>query len=507
MKIESRIPIINYTNRPPNPETGSLEGGVGRILSSSLTPYDHWIGVGNVQPNADTHLTHYDDSFVFKLSTFTAPLETRKQHYNEISLGFFWPFFHMLNAEISKILDHIQSKDPSQRIEDLFSQSYTDFQSFLEHANTAYNQIDGTGSVGLIHDFTSLGIKSENALANAFYLHVPFPELSWVKNLKIGSTPFLETDVCRKFFTTLTEYDVIGFQTKKDSDRFIDLITYLDPSIQHDAENGIYAALGNKFLAKPITIGINPLEPGNQARTAIFDEPTQEIVRAVSDRKVILSVARNDYTKGTAELADTIDQYFSRFPNDINRVTFVVVRSPSRQGLIGQDEYHQDMNIKYADLMNKYPGSVIYVSSGIENSQLMRFMRDHTDILIDLPTSEEGHGLSEREFVDVNPENSIKSVILTKGVGASEVLNCNGQGAFLVNDCHATEQILESIHTCLNGSADELRKRFLSMKLASKTNSGENFLNTIIESAVFAAQNKQKLQPHVHLDKVFGYGS
>jgi trehalose-6-phosphate synthase len=473
MNFAERTYTLNYTNRPPI----KPEGGVYRIMESTLTPHDAWIGPLDAVEAPTTDLKSYEN-YRFQLGSFECPSATKEQHYNHISLGFMWPFFHQLDVEIDRLLNRITPEGSDKAAQ--LAQSYEGYKSFLDHSNTAFNGYDATGKVAIIHDFPGIGVRSESAAANAFFLHVPFPEADWIDNLMIGDTKFVDTPMFTDMMTKLTAYEFVGFQTRKDCERFIELLSRHAPDFQMALENHV-TAFGNNFLTDRVTVGIDPNYAGNQARNAVYIPRMEDLVERLQGKDVILSVSRNDYTKGTRELAETIDTYFQAHPEEIGQTAFVVARLPSRQGLIGQDEYHAEMAQIFAGLNAKYGDSVIYEPQGIENGQLMRFVREpFVKATLALSTAEEGHDLTVREFVDVNELGSAKAVVLTKGTGASEVLS---GGAFVVDNCTDRDGIHAAFQTILHGDRDDIVQRFENMKYASHQNTGQHFLTRMIFKA------------------------
>lgn len=469
MKRIQQQNMVHITNRPPL----NSEGGVVQILGKGLGANDVWVSPyeEKAQPNGII-TTH--ENFDFSCMTFDRPQQHMKAHYYNISLGLFWPFKHELTDEVRNIVTQMGEDYNGDKTRAL-KENMIGYDAHMRYSNEMLAKANLSPDITVAHDFTCAGIKSPTGM-NVFTDHTPFPNKKWIDKMMKDTPSLKQAGFLPYYLNTVCSYDLITMHTPEDCGNMAKSLQKYAPDYQNiDRGLSLYRAFGHEVSIQCVPVGLNPEHIEQEAEEASFDQRISGHLNKTIERNVILSVARNDFTKGTMEYVDVIDNFFTQYPERINDTTFLVYRSPSRKGVSGQQDYQEVVGEKMAHLMEKYPKGVIYDSQGIPHPQLMKLMQQpQIKIITSLPTTREGHDLTVREFVDVNPHNSDKAVVLSENVGARVVFGVN---AFLVNDCRDGD-IGKHINYALTHE-EETRQRFNLMKDASTLHSGPNYLKSI----------------------------
>jgi trehalose 6-phosphate synthase len=98
----------------------------------------------------------------------------------------------------------------------------------------------------------------------------------------------------------LLHYDVIGFQTPRDRENFLDCIRALLPDVRfrrkQSAVDAYYAGRRSRIGVFPI--GIDYQQFATAAASEGVSQAAQALRRELSSPQIVLSVDRLDYTKG-----------------------------------------------------------------------------------------------------------------------------------------------------------------------------------------------------------------
>ena len=486
--------FVNVTNRP----AFSVESGIVAILRTALDSDDKWVSAVEHDQIQDPEslVTEWHDSPVIeaKVGLFPNLPSAKQDHYTHISLGLLWPLMHEMENRSQDALSHMTSGADGSIAFDTILEALEaraeNYKAYIDRMSDALNEMDLEGKICLVHDFTCAGARAEKAKANVYTVHTPFPSAAFLERIHVDQKPLADTIFFRDFMSSMLSYDLITMHTDKDVQNFCDIVRRVDPDAQIDAYGRIKARIGGQDLSsvvKKVHVGIDPNVICQEADNAVLKpETVEKFIEPIQGRTAVLSVARHDYTKGTIELAESIDRYFTANPDQIGNVSFVVIRQPSRNGLSGQTEYQEAANRLFEDLKERYGDAVIFENEGMSHAELMYFMRlPNVKAITSLPSIHEGHDLTVREFVDINPEGSKKAVLATRGVGAMSVLGVPGQngeeaGAFKVDACDDHDSIVRALEEILDDQyGDQISARFDAMKERSSLFSGRKYLDTI----------------------------
>lgn len=482
--------FINITNRPGT----SSESGIVAILRTALSPNDLWVSPESPKKFTSPELQiHWRKADHLKANVGVFPYNPkhRRNHYDHISLGLMWPLMHENQDQVDAALEQMQFNSDGKRVyndpQTALEKRGESYRRFIARTTRALNELDCSDSICLAHDMTCVGAMAVGAIANVLTVHTPFPSLEFLRGVKIGNSSILETDFLKQYLRDLAKYDLVTMHTDKDQNNLFDTIEACLPEAHINRRDHSVTINRKTSRIEKVHVGIDPDFILEEARTAkISNDNKRTFWDPIQGRQAILSVSRNDYTKGTLEIADAIDLFFSENPKLVDTTTFVIIRQPSRIGLKKQEAYQEKVAEKFAKLKEKYGPAVLFTDQGMPHDQLMKFMQaPELKAIMALPTTHDGHDLTLREFVDINPFGAPKAVLATRGVGAMSVLGAKGKelqddgGAFKVQNAQSYDEIVVALTKIFAGNDADLIQRFDTMKRLSAQATGQNYLDTI----------------------------
>ena len=309
----------------------------------------------------------------------------------------------------------------------------------------------GRDDIIWIHDYHLMLLpailrKRNPDLKIGYFLHTPFPSYEL-----FGCHPNRE-----KLLEGLLGANLIGFHTfgylrhfRSTVLRIMGLESEID-FIPHESNNTVIGTY---------PIGINSEKFLRELQSEDYLKRLTEYQEIYRDKKVVLSVERLDYTKGTARRLDAIEQYLS---NTLQRdnIVFIFINVPSRESV---EEYHSlldklqgkvsEINGKYATITNV---PIHFMHKSINFNELCA-LYSLADVAMVTPLID-GMNLVAKEYLACQRENN-GVLVLSEFAGAAQEL----PNAFIVNpyDVDGVAQILKE---ALSLSEEEKQKMIEPMK-------------------------------------------
>jgi trehalose 6-phosphate synthase len=251
-----------------------------------------------------------------------------------------------------------------------------------------------------------------------FFLHIPFPPdelFAWL--------PW-RTEILRG----LLGADVVGFQTPEAASNFAKLARRFTPAV------GSESAL--EYEGRIVRCGAFPISIDYVAFDATAREPTviaaalQIRDRVGSDRRIILSVDRLDYTKGIDYRLQTYADLLRRGRISVERTVHVQIAVPSREPVPDYAEIRNKVEQTVGRINGEYaiPGRVAvhYFRRSLSREDLIAWYLA-ADVMLVTPLRD-GMNLVAKEYVACRTANT-GVLVLSEFAGAAREL----RRAMLVN--------------------------------------------------------------------------
>jgi trehalose 6-phosphate synthase len=154
-----------------------------------------------------------------------------------------------------------------------------------------------------------------------FFLHIPFPSREVLVTL-----PHYEN-----LLRSMLSYDVIGFQTERDVERFVDTVINEIPESRWVSDR--LHAFGRTSRVAAFPIGIDAREYAQLVWSEDGQRQWQRARNSLRGREQIIGVDRLDYTKGLPERFNGFERLLLDYPDVHGRVEFLQIAPLSRESV------------------------------------------------------------------------------------------------------------------------------------------------------------------------------
>lgn len=463
--------VIIVSNRGPvnfsaDPETGRFESqpGAGGVVSGLLSATQDrpvtWIAVA--MNDADRAIARAHEGGVghtvrdwpnISLRLVETTADAYRRFYNGVSNKALWflqhyllqPTTHPLPARLMKDWDEgyrvVNEAVGRAVIDELEASDYDTPVMFQDY-----------------HLYMAPGIVRERLpwARLTHFVHIPWPDARYWELAPEAMT--------QAIFAGLAANDIVGFQTERDARNFLDgaqrfLAESLDPDTAPD-EVGALLVDGRRVSVRVYPIAVTPEDIYAQANDHTDDETAELLARArpTPSHKLILRVDRVEPTKNIVVGFNAYERMLQRHKRLRERVTFVALLVPSRQGMA---EYRTVMREteRAIERINKRYGTAtwqpIIAVYGNDRARALACMREFDALLVN-PLLD-GMNLVVKEGALLNDRAGV--IVLSRTAGAYEQL---GQYTLGVPPTDV-EALSDALYQALTMPARERRSRASGM--------------------------------------------
>ncbi len=288
-----------------------------------------------------------------------------------------------------------------------------------------------------------------------FFLHVPMPSSDLLAALPDHN----------RLFEGLSSYDLIGFQTERDLERFQDYVRLFGRG--EVIESGVLAtAKGHRLHAGAFPISIDTARIAEQAANAVGKASVKRLADSLSGRLLAIGVDRLDYSKGLPERFRAFGCYLERHWEQLGRLTFLQIAPVSR----GEVAEYQALREQLERLTGHINGEhaqpdwtpMRYVNRNFPHASLTGFYRLARVGLV--TPLRDGMNLVAKEFVAAQDPSDPGVLVLSSFAGAARELD----GALLVNP-YDLDGVADAIAAAVEMPMEERRERWSSMMARLRT--------------------------------------
>jgi trehalose 6-phosphate synthase/phosphatase len=443
--VSNRLPIVLEKKEDEwslKPGSGGLVSALAPVLSHRGGMWIGWPGLPLEQGGAwEKVMEEGYSERGYDLVPVLLSEEEVKGFYEGFSNAILWPLFHDLLGRCD--------------FNPAYWYSYlTVNRKFAERVIEHSDQDDfiWVQDYQLIHVAQAVREKTEERRIG-FFLHIPFPPLDILLKLPWRG----------EILSALLAYDLLGFQTPRDTRNFLTCIENLFPEVEIDDSSAIAEVrLETRTVrvgAFPIGIHFKSFEEA--ARAEDVTRYLEDLRQKIGSPHLILGVDRLDYTKGLPERLEAFRNALQRYPELHERVVLFQVVVPSREGV---PEY-QALKAIIERLVGEINGQfstagwvpVQYQYKSLERRDLLALYR-LARICFVTPIKD-GMNLVAKEFVACQIDGG-GVLVLSEFAGAAAQLQ---SGALLVNP-HDIEGMADALKQAIDMSEDERRRRMEAMR-------------------------------------------
>ncbi|CAA9331937.1 MAG: Alpha,alpha-trehalose-phosphate synthase [UDP-forming] [uncultured Gemmatimonadaceae bacterium] len=286
------------------------------------------------------------------------------------------------------------------------------------------------------------------------FWHIPFPPPEILR--------FLPTSVYQGVMRGMLGNDLIEFHTERYAANFLACVRDMVPGAQVRGEDNTIA-----FEGRTIQVGAFPISIDARAYQALAESPTGErgarelrARHAVGGRQLGVSVDRIDYTKGIPERLRAIDLFWTVHPEFCERVTIVVVATPSRSDIPAYSALETEVVDTVTEINARHgtPGwtPVELIHENVGATELAGIYRAGDVCLVS--SLQDGMNLVAKEFIACQVDQP-GVLVLSRFAGASEEID----GALLINPFDV-DGFVAGMHKAFTMSESDRRRRMDAMR-------------------------------------------
>ncbi|MBW2558273.1 MAG: trehalose-6-phosphate synthase [Deltaproteobacteria bacterium] len=464
--VSNRLPItiekmeeeqwVNHSS------SGGLVTAMGPVLRNRGGKWIGWLGVQEMPDDTSLNnlLSRSAEELGYALIPVNITGEEIEKYYHGFSNEILWPLFHDL---LSNCNFDPQYANAYRKVNRKFAQAIA----------------KGTHEKDYIwvHDYLLSLVARELRKIGAqrqtgFFLHTPFPPLDI----------FMKLPWRFEILEAALEYDLLGFQTERDTKNFLGCVRYL-LKLKATGRKNIKTIVTKKG---EVHIGTFPISIDFKefAKSAAAEDVTQEvkIIRQNHEnRHLILGVDRLDYTKGIPHRLRAFAEALACYPEMRGEIELIQIVVPSRVDVSSYQDLKQEIEALVGEINGRYTTGgwtpVHYMFRSVSRTELLAYYRACETALI--TPLKDGMNLVAKEYCACNiDENGV--VILSEFAGAAAELH---HGALLVNP-YDIEKVSRSIHQAFSMELDERRKRMKKLRESICRNDIFHWVNSFLGASV-----------------------
>jgi trehalose 6-phosphate synthase len=301
----SRLVVVS--NRVALPGE-SRAGGLAVALKAALHERGGlWFGWSGKVVRGDSGELHEQREGDIRYVTMDLGRADQDAYYNGFANRTLWPLLHF---RLDLVDYDRRTRAGYQRVNALFADRLA---PLLREDDTVW-----------IHDYHLIPLARllrERGIGcrMGFFLHVPMPSADLAAALPDSA----------RLFSSLYAYDLVGFQTRRDVERFQDYVRLFGNG--RVLEGGLLQAPdGHRFHAAAFPIGIDTAHIAEQARQAVSKPTVRSLHESLVPRRMMIGVDRLDYSKGLPERFRGFERFLERNPDHKAGLTYLQIAPVSR---------------------------------------------------------------------------------------------------------------------------------------------------------------------------------
>jgi len=379
-----------------------------------------------------------------------------REYYNGFANRVLWPILHY-------------------RL-DLAEYSRRDLSSYLrvnEHFASELHKFIKPSDVIWVHDYHLIPLAKmlrERGHKNkiGFFLHIPLPPPEILTAL-----PNHE-----QLFSTLTYYNLIGFQTETDS---INFARYLTNECKLPSRDLRVFSTGDRTVVLGVfPVGVHTQEMNEWAEKSVQSAVVRRVIDSLVGRTMIIGVDRLDYSKGLVERMEAFERFLVANPAWREKVTYLQITPRSRSKIREYIDMERRVSASAGHINGTHGDAawtpIRYINQSYGRNVLAGLYRSARVGLV--TPLRDGMNLVAKEYLASQNADDPGVLVLSRFAGAAR--EC--EAALIVNPYDA-DAVANAIARALSMPIEERRERHKSiMRTLTQNDSkfwGDKFLTAL----------------------------
>ncbi|MDE3056363.1 MAG: bifunctional alpha,alpha-trehalose-phosphate synthase (UDP-forming)/trehalose-phosphatase [Bacteroidota bacterium] len=309
-----------------------------------------------------------------------------------------------------------------------------------------------------------------------FFLHIPFPQYDILRLLPQS----------KEIVESLLSADLIGFHTHDYAQAFLGSVRRI---LGYDNALGQIMRGDRVVQVDVFPMGIDFDRYSHAAQDAAALQEVEKIHQRIGKRKIVFLVSRLDYTKGIPQSLDAIEEFFERYPQWRENVTFILVVVPSRERVERYASLKRQIDEQVGSIISAYAtldwAPIRYIYRNLDFPLLVA-LYEASDVALIIPLRD-GMNLIAKEYLAV--QNDCEGVlILSELAGAAKEL----LESVIVNP-NNTEDVAAAIDRALTMPVDEQRRRNEIMRRRLQSYGLEQWVHAFLRRLTDVVTQSQSL--------------
>ncbi|UFW51361.1 alpha,alpha-trehalose-phosphate synthase (UDP-forming) [Bradyrhizobium arachidis] len=460
-KPEMKLVVISNRVAPfdPNkPQTGGLAAGLEPVVQHSGAL---WVGSSDTQGDGTDQPLPLVKTGAGDVARLDLPEADYAGYYRGFSNSTLWPALHSL-------LERMSGSEGDY-------ESYRNVNAFIARAAFDVRDRDAFW----VHDYHLLPLAAElHRLGidrpTGFFLHTQWPSPDMIERVPHH----------RELMKLMLEYDLLGFQTKRDLNNFL---ACLQVYFGLKSKDGILTTERGQTRLQKFPIGIDPKQFAEYLSAEVSpaeEEKLSSLLQKFAGTKFAVGVDRLDYTKGIDKRVKAFNHLLAAEPGSIS---LLQIAPSSRADVVEYQKYKEDVENAISQVNAEHGTdewkAIHYTNDSFSQAALARLYRAANVGLV--TPLRDGMNLVAKEYVAAQDPNNPGVLVLSKFAGAAEDFN---EDEALLIDPNNPEEIADAISKAANMPLEERVKRWRSMmdKIESYTihDWSANYLRELDKSRV-----------------------
>ena len=283
-----------------------------------------------------------------------------------------------------------------------------------------------------------------------FFLHIPFPSREVALALPHHD----------QLARSLMSYDLIGFHTTRDVERFIEYMVHeFGGEVSGEIGGAVrLRAFGRESLVSALLpIGIDARAYAELVDTEDSQRQFQRVKAALRGRTQIIGVDRLDYTKGIPERFAAFERLLADYPDARARVEFLQVAPLSREGVAEYAEIRSRLEGAASRINGQYAEvdwtPLHYINRTLSRRALSGLFRASKVGLV--TPLRDGMNLVAKEYIAAQDADDPGVLVLSRFAGSAWQM----KAALIVNP-YDTVEVAEAMQTARYMDLAERKRRY-----------------------------------------------
>jgi trehalose 6-phosphate synthase len=424
--------LVAVSNRVGPVRGAAAAGGLAVGLVDALREHGGlWFGWSGRTAAAGRARLHTEDAGGLTMATLDLTQHELDGYYNGFCNNCLWPLLHFR-------IDLTRFERPE----------FESYRSVNCRFAQALAKLLKPDDVIWVHDFHLMTLAEELRRRGArqrigFFLHTPFPPTEILTTLPVHEA------LTRALF----DYDLLGFQTDEDLDRFRNHVVR---AYRGRARVDSVSAFGREVRVGAFPIGIDVEQFHRYAFTAPGSREFARMRRVLRGRDQFIGVDRLDYSKGLLRRMDAFGRYLEKYPRAHGKVILLQVAPVSRGSIESYRNFRQELDREAARVNGRFSRfdwtPVHYLNRALPRRTLAGLYRASRVGIV--TPMRDGMNLVAMEYVAAQDPADPGVLVLSRFAGAAQYL----PEALLVNP-YDGEESAEAMHLAREMRIQERRRR------------------------------------------------